>query len=112
MKISKNDDFKDFLKSAKVKINTLSFDSGLEVRNVSIITTLFSLKSSEEIKGFIVKVDSDKKTLILNLSMNEVVKEVPMTYTIENGNIIASGVIDVLDYSLSESFAKFAKRVF
>ena len=110
--ISKNENFEDFLKSAKVKINTLTFDSGLEVRNKSIITTLFSLKSSEEIRGVIKNVNTSSKTLILNLTMNEVKKDVFLSYEVKNGMLIAKGLIDILDYSLDESFAKFAKECF
>jgi hypothetical protein len=111
-KISKNDDFAEFLKSANVKIDTLSFDSGLDVRNKSIVSTLFSLKSSENILATISKVDMKNKTLTLKLTMNEVTKNVPMTYYINKGSIIAKGQIDILDYNMSDSFAKFAKACF
>lgn len=112
LEILKNENFGDFLKSAKVKINTLTFDSGLEVRNKSIISTLFSLKSSEEIRGIITKVNTSNKTLVLNLTMNDVKKDVVLNYELENGNIVAKGLIDILDYSMNESFAKFAKECF
>ncbi len=112
LNIMKNDNLEDFLTSADVKINTLSFDSGLDVRNKSIVSTLFSLKSSEEIRASIVEVDINKKTLVLHLTMNEVSKDISLTYKLEDGNIIAKGLIDILDYSMSESFAKFAKECF
>jgi hypothetical protein len=112
LEIGKSDSLKEFLKSAKVKINTLSFDSGLEVRDKSIVSTLFSLKSSEDILGIISKVDTANKKLILRVTMNQVTKDIPMEYVIKEGNIVAKGQIDILDYKMQESFSKFAKACF
>ncbi len=112
LEIKKSDNFSEFLKSANVKINTLSFDSGLDVRNKSIVSTLFSLKSSEEISGAITEVNTENKTLTLKLTMNQVTKNIPMSYDVNNGSIIAKGQIDVLDYNMSEPYAKFAKACF
>jgi len=44
--------------------------------------------------------------------MNEVTKTVPMKYEIKDKKVVASGVIDILNFSMSESFAKFAKECF
>ncbi|RXJ90303.1 hypothetical protein CRV01_03850 [Arcobacter sp. CECT 8983] len=112
LKTTKSDDFVKFLKSAKVKINTSSLDSGLEVRNKSMVSTLFSLKSSEKILASISSVDEKMSKLTLNLTMNEVTKNIPMEYSVKDNKVAASGVIDILDYSMSESFAKFAKECF
>lgn len=48
--------------------------------------------------------------LILNVTMNEVTNPVKMDYTIENGNIVASGGIDILDFSMQNSYMAFAKK--
>ena len=112
LQIKSDDNFEEFLKSANVTINTSSFDSGLDVRNKSIVSTLFSLKSSEKIIASIIDVDTNKKSLILKLTMNEVTKEVPLTYENKEGVVVAKGQIDVLDYSMSEPYAKFAKACF
>ena len=112
LQIESNDNLEQFLKSANVQINTLSFDSGLDVRNKSIVSTLFSLKSSEKITGSISNVDVNKKTLVLKLTMNGVTKNVLMSYDIKDNKIVANGQIDVLDYNMQESFAKFAKACF
>ena len=52
----------------------------------------------------------DEKTLILNVTMNEVTNPVRMDYTIENGKIVASGGIDILDFSMQKSYLAFAKK--
>ncbi|AXX91537.1 hypothetical protein CPU12_11740 [Malaciobacter molluscorum LMG 25693] len=112
LKIKKNDNFVDFLKSANVKINTLSLDSGLDVRNKSMVNTLFSLKSSQKITASITKVDEKAHTLNMKLTMNKVTKNVPMKYMIKDGKVMAKGEIDILNYKMSDSFAKFAKECF
>ncbi|RXJ99077.1 hypothetical protein CRU98_06865 [Arcobacter sp. CECT 8986] len=110
--IKKSDDFVEFLKSANVEINTLTLDSGLEVRNKSMISTLFSLKSSQKIKATISEVDEDSHTLTMKLTMNEVTKDVSMRYMIKDRKFRAKGEIDILDYNMNDSFAKFAKECF
>lgn len=112
LQIEKSDDLATFLKSSKVQIGTASFESGLAVRNKSIVSTLFSLKSSEKIMGSIPTVNIEDKTLRLKLTMNEVTKSIPMSYVINDGKITVKGQIDILDFSMSDSYAKFAKECF
>ncbi|AXH08951.1 hypothetical protein CP960_04640 [Malaciobacter halophilus] len=112
LQIKKSEDFVKFLKSAKVKIDSLSLESGLEVRNKSMINTLFSLKSSQKVVASIKEVNLEKNIILLDLEMNKVLKQVPMKYHVEDKKVIATGVIDILDYSMSESFSKFAKECF
>lgn len=108
--IEKNDELTKFLKSAKVEIQTASFDSKNPGRDASITSTLFSLATSKVIKGSIKSVDEAKKTLVLNVTMNEVSKEVPMAYDIKDGNIIANGTIEILDFDMKNPFLAFAKK--
>ena len=85
--IKENDDLSKFLTSSNVEIKTASFDSKNEGRDASITSTLFSLATSKVIKGKIKSVDEANKTLVLNVNMNEVSKEVPMSFDIKDGNI-------------------------
>lgn len=108
--ISKADDLKSFLKSAKVKIDALSFDSKNPFRDKNITSTIFSLKSAETILASVVDVNSEKKMLNVALTMNEITKKIPMTYEIKDSKIIAKGSIEILDFALKESFLAFAKK--
>lgn len=112
LQIQKSDDLATFLKSSKVQISTASFESFLDVRNKSIISTLFALKSSETIMGSISTVNTEDKTLRLKLTMNEVTKSIPMSYVINDGKITVEGQIDILDFSMSQSYINFAKECF
>ena len=100
----------DFLTSANVIIKSASFESKDSARNENIISTLFALPSAEIIEGSILEVNEDEKSLILNVTMNEVTNPVKMDYKIENGNIVAIGNIDVLDFLMENSFMDFAEK--
>jgi len=108
--INKSENLSEFLKSAKVSITTASFDSKNPGRDKSITSTLFSLASSETIYGNIKSVDEENKKLILNMTMNEVTKEVLMSYDMKDSKIVAKGNIDILDFSMKSSFLAFAKK--
>ena len=110
LKITKSDDLSEFLKSAKVDIATASFDSKSPSRDKNITSTLFSLATSKTINGSIVAVDVAKKSLTLEVVMNEVKKEVPMTYEMINNNIVAKGSIEILDFDMKNPFMAFAKK--
>ncbi|PLY07059.1 MAG: hypothetical protein C0625_07640 [Arcobacter sp.] len=108
--IKSSDNLSMFLKSSSVSIETSSFESKNPVRNTSIISTLFSLATSKTIKGKILEVDEAEKKLTLEVTMNKVSKLVPMMYEISNGNILAKGTIDILDFDMKSSFLTFAKK--
>jgi polyisoprenoid-binding protein YceI len=110
MEIKSSADLSDFLKSANVIIKTSSLESKNPGRNENIISTLFALPSAEVIEGNIIEVSEDEKSLILNVTMNEVTNPVKMDYKIEKGNIIAIGSIDVLDFLMENSFMNFAEK--
>lgn len=108
--ITKSDDLTMFLKSAKVKIETISFDSKNPFRDNNITSTLFSLATSKYITGSISSVNIDKKILMLDITMNEVKKTIPMKYTMSEGKIVAMGTIEILDFGMKNSFIEFAKK--
>lgn len=108
--ISKNEDLADFLKSAKVTIDSKSLESKDEGRNANIVTTLFALASAKTITGTISSVDETNKTLVLDLVLNGVQKSVPMKYEDKDGNIIANGTIEMLDFGLKSSYQAFVLK--
>ena len=108
--IKSSDNLSKFLESSTVSIETSSFESKNPSRNESIVSTLFSLTTAKTIKGKILDVDEVAKKLVLEVTMNEVAKPIPMMYEISNGNIIAKGTIDILDFDMKSSFMAFAKK--
>ncbi len=110
LSITKTDKLADFLKSAKVEIDAMKIDSKLPFRDKNITSTLFSLASAKTVTGSISNVDESKKTLVLDVTMNSITKQVPMTYTLEAGKIIAKGTLEILDFDMKSSFDAFAKK--
>ncbi|MGA1932729.1 YceI family protein [Arcobacter sp. YIC-464] len=108
--IIKNKKLEEFLKSAKVSINTSSFNSKDDFRDKNITSTLFSLASAKKIEASISKVNIKDRVLNLKLTMNETTKDVPMRFEILNDLIYAKGSIDILDYNMKNSFLAFAKK--
>ncbi|PIF04893.1 MAG: hypothetical protein CSA86_00140 [Arcobacter sp.] len=108
--IQKADKLADFLKSAKVEIDTMKINSKLPMRDKNITSTIFSLASAKTVKGTISKVDEAKKELTLDVTMNGVTKQIPMTYTLSGGKIVAKGTLEILDFKLKSSFEAFAKK--
>lgn len=110
LSIKSSNDLSIFLKSSIVTIVSDSLESKNPARNLNMTSTLFSLATSKVIKGNISDVNEMKKSLILNVSMNEVTKTVPMMYEIADGKIVAKGTIDILDFDMKNSFMAFAKK--
>ncbi len=108
--IKKSDKLADFLKSAKVEIDTATVDTKLPFRDKNITSTIFSLASAKTVTGTISSVDEAKKTLNLDVTMNGVKKTIPMTYTADDGKIVAKGKLEILDFNLKSSFDAFAKK--
>ncbi len=107
--IKSSDNLSIFLKSALVTIDALSLESKNAMRNANI-KLIFSLASAKIIKGTILDVDETNKTLNLEVTMNQISKVVPMSYEIQNSEIVAKGSIDILDYDLESSYMNFAKK--
>lgn len=110
--INQNADFSKFLTSAKVNIDISSLDSKMKFRDKNITSTLFKIAGITEIKANVVKVagDDTKGVIDVEIDMNNVKKVIPMKYAVEAGVLKASGVVDVINHSMSESFNAFATK--
>lgn len=110
--IQKSDDFKTFLNSAKVSIDSSSLNSKMKFRDTNIVTTLFKLSSAKEISAVVKKVNGDisKGSLDVEIMMNKNTKTIPMNYTVEANKLTATGSIDILDFAMNDSFAAFAAK--
>jgi len=108
--IKSSDNLSTFLKSSIVTIETGSFESKNPGRNLNITSTLFALSSTKTIKGLIISVNEAEQKLDLLVVMNEVSQTIPMRYSILNGNIVAKGTIDVLDFNMNSSYMAFVKK--
>jgi polyisoprenoid-binding protein YceI len=94
------------LQGASASIDSLSVESGNPIRNENLKKAFFGLlknKGKMVAKITQVKGTDEAGTAEVNLSFNQKKKTVPMTYTVENGTLTASGAIDVLDFNGSKA---------
>jgi polyisoprenoid-binding protein YceI len=94
------------LKGASAKIDGLSVESNNEVRNANLKQAFFGLlKNKADIKAAILSAQGDDKqgTAVMNLTLNGKTRKVPMSYTVTDAGLEASGTIDALDYNGSKA---------
>lgn len=90
------------------EIHLNSISSGDEVRDTRIAKLLFL--GTDTIKGEFLE-SKDKKLLFSSL-VNKVKKTIILDPTIKGDSLTAVGSFDLMDFSLQENFAEFAKACF
>lgn len=97
----------DFLKSAKIEIESSSVVTGMKDRDVKIGAFFFKLMKNPLIKAQVKSIKDD--TLKVVLDMNNVKKEIDMKYTYEKDILKLTGQIDILNWSMSTSLEALNK---
>ncbi len=109
-KKKRSDDLKGLLVGNKVTIDTHSVNSNNKGRDQKLVHSFFKHMKNETISATIVKVT--QKHLIVRINMNGIAKEVPMTYTLNDGMLHAQGVIDLFDFQASQALQSINKACF
>ncbi|BCX80268.1 YceI family protein [Campylobacter sp. 19-13652] len=96
------------LKGASAKIDFNKIDTKLPVRNQNIINKLVKFMKTPQIVATFENVKGDDKAgeIDAKISLNGETKPVALKYSVENGVLKASGVINQLDF-MPEAFDKF-----
>ena len=99
----KGNNLKGLLTGTKFNIKTDSTDTGVKERNKKIVDSFFGKipSKNKNIRGSIVSVTED--TLNLELTINNVTRQVPMNFKESGNEFLASGYIDVFDFGLMSS---------
>ncbi|AQW86948.1 putative periplasmic protein (YceI-like domain) [Campylobacter pinnipediorum subsp. caledonicus] len=107
-KSEKKDSFIDFAKTIDIKIES----TGLTTKNPLRDKRIASIFKNEAIMAKIVDVkgDENKGEFTLEITANGVTKTYNAPYEVKDGKLAASAVLDVLDFSLNETFNKFAQE--
>lgn len=96
------------LKTVKFSIDTNSVSTKNDDRDAKIVKFFFkAMKKGMNITGSIK--DYSQKTIMLNLKMNGVTKEVPLIVDLKDDQIKADGVIDLFDFSMKKSLTGINK---
>jgi len=100
---------KEMLKGATVKLSLSNLDAHNPTKNSNIaeffVANLLTKNSSAKI------VSVDNKQLTVAITLNEKLLNIPMSYRVEGEKIMASGVIDALDFDLVPALRTLNKNV-
>lgn len=104
---------KGVLTGATYKIDTESVFSKNPGRDVKIAKFFFStLEGGAQISGEILGMYPKKKRISLQVKMNDVVKTIPLAYSIHKNKLVAKGYIDIFDFSMGDELKALNKACF
>lgn len=98
--------FKELFKGAILIIDEMSINSGNKGRDIKLVKYFFDMMEGTQIKAKVINIKSESnergkpKTGIMTteITMNEVVKTVPLKYVYDQGRLHATGTIDIFDF--------------
>jgi polyisoprenoid-binding protein YceI len=100
----------EFLVGSNITINTTTVNSGNAGRDATLVASFFKAQNVDSITAKILSVKDSKAQV--EITMNGVTKQIPMSYTIQNGNIAGKGVIDLSDFAMLKSLQSINKTCF
>ncbi len=112
--------FREILVGSSVVIDTKSVNSKNKGRDEKLVKFFFQNMKGETITAKILdykavkvaKGEPKKGTLITEITMNGIKKQVPMNYMLKEGVLKAEGVIDIFDFSGNTALAAINKACF
>ena len=112
--------FKEILVGSSVTIHTGSVNSKNEGRDKKLVAQFFKLFASETIQAKITGIEAKSKetgkaktgTLMVDIEMNGVTKNIPMKYIFKEGTMHAEGYIDLFDFQGLKALSSINKACF
>ncbi len=112
--------FREILVGSSVVIDTKSVNSKNKGRDEKLVKFFFQNMKGETINAKILdykavkvaKGEPKKGTLITEITMNGIKKQVPMNYMLKEGVLKAEGVIDIFDFSGNAALTAINKACF
>ncbi len=103
------------LLDASVTIDTQKVNSKNEGRDLKLVNNFFKMMRDEKITAKVIsvkEVNEKEGTMILDISMNGIIKHIPMNYTYKKGLVKAVGYIDIFDFQASKALSSINKACF
>ncbi|BCZ16986.1 Polyisoprenoid-binding protein [Helicobacter sp. NHP19-003] len=96
--------------SATINADQLNLHDSTKTKNVK--EAFFDLFKDKTLKVIFrnVVVGDKQGTILASVRMNGKSVKVPMSYKIENKELVATGVLDILEFGLQKEFAELAKK--
>jgi polyisoprenoid-binding protein YceI len=99
--------------SFSITTDKTSVDSKNPARDAKIAKAFFStLKNNGTISGTVSGFTKKDKILNLTLNLNGVQKKLPLNFSVVKNKLVATGFVDVLDYSMGSQLAALNKACF
>lgn len=98
---TKTGSVENILLESKVSINTMSVNSGNDIRDPKLKESFFKIFRTDTIRGEILKVDQNKG--LLALEMNNITNEIPFSYTLKTDTIFIDATINLTDWKGEEA---------
>lgn len=107
-------DIKELFTNAKAVVELSSSSTEAEERDKTIYDNFFSLIKGKNATITIKDVIEGENlgTMLANVNLNGVTKNIPMKYTIKDNKIMVEGTIDMMDFSLNKAYQAIAKACF
>lgn len=100
---SESGSVENILLASKVTINTISVNSGNEIRDPKLKESFFKVFHTDTINGEILKVNENKG--FLTLKMNNITNEIPFNYALKTDTIFIDTTINLKDWKGEEAIS-------
>jgi polyisoprenoid-binding protein YceI len=112
--------FKEILVGSQLTIDTQSVNTKNAARDKTLVMHFFNLLTNHTIHAKIIDIHAKSKemgkpktgTIMIEITMNDITKNIPMNYTYTKGVMQAIGYIDILDFQGSKALASINKACF
>ena len=112
--------FKEILVGSTISIDTNSIDSKNRGRDAKLVAKFFKLFGSDKITAKVTDIKSTNKqgskpktgTIFVDITMNKITKNVPLSYTYDQGVMQAKGYIDLFDFQAKKALASINQACF
>ena len=98
------------LTGSRISITTASVNTGNAGRDATLVESFFKVQNTATIDAVISSAKEGKA--LVEITMNNVRKTIPMSYTINGDKITGKGVIDLADFTMLPSLSAINKACF
>ncbi|MFT6746138.1 MAG: polyisoprenoid-binding protein YceI [Glaciecola sp.] len=107
--ITESKDLAEILGNASINISVSSLDTKDDGRNATLLAEFFNkTTSNENITGKVVSIDKDNSIALLELTFNDVSKELEFTYNLSGDTLSMQSVLNLKDVNGLEALASIS----
>ena len=100
----------EFLSGSRISIAAASVNTGNAGRDATLVSSFFNIQKISAIDAVIVSAKEGKA--LVEITMNDIRKTIPMRYNLVETKIIGKGVIDLADFAMLPSLGAINKACY